>query len=197
MCIRDRPDRFARGLLHQKQAAGQRRCGPGQPPANRLFQHLFRYFGRGDRKTLQPLPDFVQKGIFPHLRDLAPPMAHPATPDPCPVASDLDRQGDRRNRHRMRLSQHLALHQTLPQTIRHDTRDLPQPASRTRRVAADTASRSRRTGNSRFGNGVTTSDPTAKACFRLCKPSSPAPRGRRGSFRATAANFPAAGHRFG
>ena len=96
------PDRFARGLLHQKQAAGQRRCGPGQPPANRLFQHLFRYFGRGDRKTLQPLPDFVQKGIFPHLRDLAPPMAHPATPDPCPVASDLDRQGDRRNRHRMR-----------------------------------------------------------------------------------------------
>lgn len=89
-------------------------------------------------------------------------MAHPATPDPCPVASDLDRQGDRRNRHRMRLSQHLALHQTLPQTIRHDTRDLPQPASRTRRVAADTASRSRRTGNSRFGNGVTSSDPTRK-----------------------------------
>ena len=82
---------------------GNVECGPGQPPANRLFQHLFRYFGRGDRKTLQPLPDFVQKGIFPHLRDLAPPMAHPATPDPCPVASDLDRQGDRRNRHRMRL----------------------------------------------------------------------------------------------
>lgn len=47
-------------------------------------------------------------------------------------------------------------------TIRHDTRDLPQPASRTRRVAADTASRSRRTGNSRFGNGVTSSDPTRK-----------------------------------
>lgn len=57
----DLPDRFARRLLHQEQTFRQRRCGPGQPPANRLCQYLFRYFGRRDRKTLQPLPDFLQK----------------------------------------------------------------------------------------------------------------------------------------
>ena len=38
----DLPDRFARRLLHQEQTFRQRRCGPGQPPANRLCQYLFR-----------------------------------------------------------------------------------------------------------------------------------------------------------
>ena len=112
-------------------------------------------------------------------------MAHPATPDPCPVASDLDRQGDRRNRHRMRLSQHLALNQTLPQTIRHDTRDLPGTTSRCRRSANHPGNRIHRPRTASYGNSIAKS----KTPPTLRKPASPVPPGRRVSLRSISTNY--------